>query len=259
MRPKRGGGNLAASTTSAAPSNPFSGVSLTGGATNPFAGVNLLTQGAGSNPFTKLKTAPVVSCPAITCVRLIGRLLSPHQGTVLQVPPVSASGVASNGTVQPQQASAQAPASDAEVPAASATVPSAKDKAAETGSDAAKAPSTSKLTQPDPQPSSTGERSDQAAAAPSTASADFSSFVSSNKQDSPFAVKASGESSAFVNGTATFSTAGTGFGSTAAGFGSTGGGFGAVGAGLGATTGGFGALGEPCVKAMCLPICWVHT
>ena len=60
VRPKRGTGNLAASTTAAAPSNPFSGVSLTGGAANPFAGVNLLAKGADSNPFAQLKPAQVV-------------------------------------------------------------------------------------------------------------------------------------------------------------------------------------------------------
>lgn len=61
VRPKRGGGNLAASAPTAASSNPFAGVNLADGApANPFAGVNLLAPSAGSNPFAQLKPAPVV-------------------------------------------------------------------------------------------------------------------------------------------------------------------------------------------------------
>ncbi|KAL0054625.1 hypothetical protein WJX82_000112 [Trebouxia sp. C0006] len=60
-----------------------------------------------------------------------------------------------------------------------------------------------------------------------TAPADFSSFLSANKEQSPFAVKAGGESSAFGGGSNALS-----FGSTTGGFGSlghsSGGGFGAA-------------------------------
>lgn len=52
------------------------------------------------------------------------------------------------------------------------------------------------------------------AASSNPASADFSSFLTANKQQSPFAVKAGGETTAFGSGSnaLTFGTAGGGFG-----------------------------------------------
>lgn len=207
VRPKRGAGALPGS--SAAASGSFAGVSLTGAPANPFAGVNL-------------KAAPQTNAFAHTSkqVQHIMQALKVDRGTqcqalsCLQVPDSGAS--VSKDISAPTESAKPQPASTGGAVAGTANT---VDVASSASTPANNAASTS-AAQSENKQSANGatkeaSKSDATGVASShPASADFSSFLTANKQQSPFAVKAGGETTAFGSGSnaLTFGTAAGGFG-----------------------------------------------
>ncbi|KAL3133297.1 hypothetical protein ABBQ38_007177 [Trebouxia sp. C0009 RCD-2024] len=180
VRPKRAAGALPGSSAAASGSNPFAGVSLTA---NPFAGVNL-TAAPQTNAFAQITQQVPDSGPSVSKDITASESAKPQ--------PASTGGAVA-GTANTMDV-----ASSASTPANHAASTSAAQS--ENAADAAlKEAITSDAT---------------GAASSHAASADFSSFLTANKQQSPFALKAGGESTAFGSGTngLTFGTAAGGFG-----------------------------------------------
>ncbi|KAL0036042.1 hypothetical protein WJX77_012250 [Trebouxia sp. C0004] len=199
VRPKRGGGSLAGSTPAAAAlasANPFAGVSLTSAAASPFGGVNL-TAASQANPFAQ---------------------------AALQKP-VPEADAATRDASKPSESSKPQPASTGGAVAGTANtvdVASSASTPALNTAEANMAQSADKLPDAASAANLEGNKSDaEGIASTAAAPADFSSFLSANKEQSPFAVKAGGETSAFGGGSNALS-----FGSTRGN--NSGGGFGAA-------------------------------